>query len=591
MKDTIHALLTQAVAQAQANGLVPADAVVQIQLERTKDPIHGDFASNLAMTLTKQCKKPPMDIANALVAALPHSPHISKVVVAPPGFINFFVTADSATHVVPTILAQQNRFGENTMGNNTRIFLEYVSSNPTGPLHVGHGRGAAFGASLALLLKATGYDVHSEYYVNDAGRQMDILATSLWLRYLESQGVKFSFPSNGYKGDYLKAMVPELIATFGNKLMHPADAIFKDVPKDADPENPDAGGDKEEHIDALIVHAKTLLGTEYYSAVFNLALNTVLSDIRQDLKEFGVVFDEWFSEKFLMTSGAIQHTFDVLQKHGHLYEQDGGLWFRSTTFGDDKDRCVSRANGQTTYFASDIAYMLNKFERGAQKLIYIFGSDHHGYVPRLRACIEALGHKNDDVTFELVQFAVLYRGEERVQMSTRSGSFVTLRELRDEVGNDAARFFYVMRKADHHMDFDLELAKSQSNENPVYYIQYAHARICAVFKQLSEKGYTHDIQNGLAHLSLLNTPHEEALLRELNRYPELIRQASEALEPHRIALYLRELAHALHSYYNAHVFLDENPALRDARLCLIMATRQILKNGLTLLGVSAPEAM
>lgn len=590
MKDMIHALLSQAVAKAQQDGVIPADAVIQIHLERTKDPIHGDFASNLAMTLTKQCKRPPMDIANALVAALPASPVIQKVVVAAPGFINFFVAADSSADILKTIFKQQDSFGESDLGKNTRVFLEYVSSNPTGPLHVGHGRGAAFGASLARLLSATGYDIHREYYVNDAGRQMDILATSLWLRYLADRGIVFTFPSNGYKGDYLKDMVPTLVSGFGDTLVEPADAVFKNVPADANPDNPDEG-DKEAHIDALIKNAKTLLGEEHYAVVFDLALNTVLSDIREDLQAFGVEFDEWFSEKFLATSGAIQHAFDVLQQHGHLYEHDGGTWFRSTTFGDDKDRCVSRTNGQTTYFASDIAYMLNKFERGAQKLIYIFGSDHHGYVPRLRACIEALGQKNEDVTFELVQFAVLYRGDERVQMSTRSGSFVTLRELREEVGNDAARFFYVMRKADHHMDFDLELAKSQSNENPVYYIQYAHARICAVLKQLPGKGYAFDVEQGLANTALLNTPHEEALLRELNRYPEMIRQASIALEPHRIAIYLRELAHALHSYYNAHVFLEENDALRNARLCLITATRQVLKNGLSLLGVSAPEAM
>jgi arginyl-tRNA synthetase len=590
MKDTVLALLAQALAHVKQDGLIPADANVPIHLERTKDPVHGDFATNLAMMLAKAAKKPPMEIANALVATLPHSPIISKVVVAAPGFINFFLAADSNTHILQTILEQQNRFGENNMGKHTRVFLEYVSSNPTGPLHVGHGRGAAFGASLARLLKATGYDVHSEYYVNDAGRQMDILATSLWLRYLEAQGVVFPFPSNAYKGDYLKNMVAVLIKQYGNGLIKTADELFQNVPPDAHPDKPDEG-DKEAHIDALIVNAKKLLGTTHYNAVFNLALNTVLDDIRDDLADFGVIFEAWFSEKSLETSGAIAHAFDVLKRHGHLYEKDGGIWFRSTAFGDDKDRCVQRANGQTTYFASDIAYMLNKFDRGAQKLIYIFGSDHHGYVPRLRACIEAFGHKNEDVAFEIVQFAVLYRGEERVQMSTRSGSFVTLRELREEVGNDAARFFYVMRKADHHMDFDLELAKSQSNENPVYYIQYAHARICAVFKQLPEKGYQYHPNKGLANTALLNTPHEEALLKELNRYPELIAQASTALEPHRIAIYLRELAHALHSYYNAHIFLDNNEALRDARLCLIAATRQVLKNGLTLLGVSAPEAM
>ncbi len=589
MKETIHTLLSQAIKQAQQDGLIPTDIQTAILVEHTKDATHGDFATNLAMTLAKPCKTSPLEIAKIIVSHIPQSPAVTKIEIAPPGFINFFMAADSTAHILTTILTQQNRFGENKMGNGARIFLEYVSSNPTGPLHVGHGRGAAFGASLAKLLSATGYDVHSEYYVNDAGRQMDILATSLWLRYLEAQGISFPFPSNAYKGDYLKNMLPTLIHTFGTQLVRPAETVFQDVPADAHPEKPEEG-DKEAHIDALIVNAKKLLGNDY-NAVFQVSLNTVLDDIKQDLSEFGVIFEEWFSEKYLATSGAIQRAFDVLKRHGYLYEKDGGIWFKSTEFGDDKDRCVQRSNGQTTYFASDIAYMLNKFDRGAQKLIYIFGSDHHGYIPRLRACIEALGHKNEDVTFEIVQFAVLYRGTERVQMSTRSGSFVTLRELRDEVGNDAARFFYVMRKADNHMDFDLELAKSQSNENPVYYIQYAHARICAVFKQLPEKGYSYHPEKGLTHTALLNTPHEEALLKELNRYPDMIAQASAAREPHRIAIYLRELAHALHSYYNAHIFLDENEALRDARLCLIAATRQVLKNGLILLGVSAPEAM
>lgn len=588
MKQTLTTLLTQALANGQQEGWVPADATADIQLEHTRDKSHGDYATNLALTLAKPCRLAPRQVAERLVATLPAHPALEKVEIAGPGFINFFLAPNAQFEVVNTILNQKGDYGRCNVGQNQLVFLEYVSANPTGPLHVGHGRGAAMGASLANLLKFAGYTVHSEYYVNDAGRQMNILGTSVWLRYLAQHGVQFPFPSNGYKGDYVNDIAQSLTALIGDQFVRDAADVFANVPPDA---KEDGTGDKETHIDAIIVNCKNLLGEAAYTTVFNLGLNAILDDIRDDLKAFGVTFDAWFSEKTLMTSNAVQHAFDVLKENGWLYEVDGALWFKSTHFGDDKDRCVRRKNGETTYFASDIAYTLNKFERGANKLVYIFGSDHHGYLPRLRACIEALGHKNEDVDFELVQFAILYRGEERVQMSTRSGSFVTLRELRDEVGNDACRFFYVMRKCDQHMDFDLDLAKSQSNDNPVYYIQYAHARICQVLDQALEKGFVYDQVQGQANLSLLVEPHEQDLLRELSRYPEVISAAAHAREPHRIALYARELANAFHSYYNAHMFLVEEASLRNARLALITATQQVLVNGLQLIGVSAPRHM
>jgi arginyl-tRNA synthetase len=588
MKQTIIALLAQALAQGQQDGWIPSDLSPDILLEHTKDKAHGDFATNLALTLAKGCRLPPRQVAEKLIAILPAHAQIEKIEIAGPGFINFFLSSNAQFEVIKTILKAPEDYGRCTVGQNQLVFLEYVSANPTGPLHVGHGRGAAMGASLANLLKYAGFRVHAEYYVNDAGRQMNILGTSVWLRYLAQHGIEFPFPSNGYKGDYVNDIAEALTELVGDEFVHPADQVFENVPQDA---QEDGTGDKETHIDALIVNAKKLLGEAAYTTVFNLGLNAILDDIRDDLEEFGVTFDAWFSEKTLMTSNAVQHAFDVLQERGWTEEIDGALWFKSTHFGDDKDRCIRRKNGETTYFASDIAYTLNKFERGADKLVYIFGSDHHGYLPRLRACIRAMGHKNEDVDFELVQFAILYRGDDRVQMSTRSGSFVTLRELREEVGNDACRFFYVMRKCDQHMDFDLDLAKSQSNDNPVYYIQYAHARICQVFDQALEKGFAYDPAQGQDNLALLTETHEEDLLRELSRYPEIISTAALAREPHRIAIYLRELANAFHSYYNAHMFLVENAPLRNARLALITATQQVLVNGLQLIGVSAPRHM
>lgn len=588
MKSIITSLLKTAIEQNQKLGMIPADVAIHIQVEHTKDKSHGDFASNIALLLSKPAGQSPRDLATKLIQAVPSDPAIQKVELAGPGFINFFLNEAAQTSVISKIFEQGDAYGTCNIGQNQRVFLEYVSANPNGPLHVGHGRGAAYGASLANLLKTAGYNVHSEYYVNDAGRQMNILTVSIWLRYLELQGTMLTFPMNGYKGDYVKDLAQMLFDKVGTRLIRDINEVFHGVPLD---EQADGTGDKETHIDALIDNCRQLLGPDDYALMFDLGLTTMVADIKEDLAEFGVVYDEWFSEKKLITSGAVEHAFDVLQKNGLLYEVNGALWFKSTQFGDDKDRCVRRENGVTTYFASDIAYMLNKFERGADKLIYVFGADHHGYLTRIRACIQALGHQNEDVDFELIQFAILYRGEERVQMSTRSGSFITLRELRDEVGNDAARFFYVMREASQHMDFDLALAKSQSNDNPVYYINYAHARICQVFRQLADKKLSHTPIEGLAHLHLLKAPHEADLLRELARYAELIPAAAQAREPHRIAVYLRELAHALHSYYTSHMFLVEDPLLRNARLCLIAATRQILANGLKIIGVKAAESM
>ncbi|MDH5446669.1 MAG: arginine--tRNA ligase [Gammaproteobacteria bacterium] len=592
MKAEITSLLQQAIQSLQSDGVLPADVSPNIQIDRTRDKSHGDFACNIAMMLAKPAKMKPRDIAVKIVTILPDSPVVEKVEIAGPGFINFFITANAQTMVVPAILEAGDRYGRSDLGKGKRVQVEFVSANPTGPLHVGHGRGAAYGATVADLLAAVGFDVHREYYVNDAGRQMDILATSVWLRYLGLCGVELDypgeqdFPSNGYKGDY----VWDIAATLHREN---ADAMQKSWAEISDglPDDEPAGGDKELHIDALINKAKTLLRDDQYRLVFDLGLNYILDDIRDDLEHFGVTYDEWYSERSLADSGAVMKALERLQASGHTYEKGGAIWFKSSDFGDEKDRVLVRDNGQTTYFASDIAYHMHKMERGFERVIDIWGADHHGYVPRVKAALEALGDDPKKLDVLLVQFAILYRSGEKVQMSTRSGSFVTLRQLRKEVGNDAARFFYVMRKSEQHLDFDLDLAMSQSNDNPMYYIQYAHARVCSVFRQLEEKGLSHDAQNGLAELGQLDTSHEQALFTNLGKYPEVLENAAINHEPHQLVHYLRDLANDFHTYYNAHQFLVEDVAVRDARLSLNQAVRQVLANGLKLLGVSAPESM
>jgi arginyl-tRNA synthetase len=586
MKQQLAHLLAQAYAALQSQGMIPADHAVEILVERTRDRSHGDFASNLAMTLAKVARRKPRDIAEALVAALPKAAQLSKVEIAGPGFINFHLSRDAWHGVVAEILAQGERYGRSELGRGQPVQVEFVSANPTGPLHVGHGRGAAYGATVADLLRAIGFNVHREYYVNDAGRQMDILATSVFLRYLDLAGIELPFPSNGYQGDYVWDIGATIHRNHGNDWVCSVDNLFQGIPADAP-----AGGDKEAHIDALITRTKQWLGPERYRELFDQGLNSILANIRQDLKEFGVEYEDWFSERSLTESGAVEQAIERLKASGHVYEQEGALWFRSTDFGDEKDRVIVRENGQKTYFASDIAYHMHKLERGYARVIDIWGADHHGYVPRVKAALTALGDDASKLDVLLVQFAILYRGGEKVQMSTRSGEFVTLRELRQEVGNDAARFFYVMRKCEQHMDFDLDLAKSQSNDNPVYYIQYAHARVMSVLRQLTEKGMSWDRAQGAQGMHLLHESHEEALLVNLSRYPEMVEAAALNHEPHHLAHYLRELANEFHTYYNAHQFLVGDAALRNARLNLIEAVRQVLANGLGLLGVSAPDSM
>lgn len=586
MKQTVEQLLTQTLSMLKQSAVIPQDVEVEIKVERAKDSNHGDFATNLAMTLAKPCRQAPRQLAELIIKNLPPHSAVERVEIAGPGFINFFMRNEARSQILAQVLKEGELFGRSNLGQGQRVILEFVSANPTGPLHVGHGRGAAFGATLANILMAAGFIVNREYYVNDAGRQMNILAASVWLRYLSLAGEAVVFPANGYRGDYVVNIAQEALNKHGHDFVRPWSAVQEGLPTD-EPQ----GGDKELYIDAMIAQARILLGENGFKLFHKLALDSVLDDIKDDLAGFGVNYDCWFSEQSLLDEGAIGKGIQALKEAGHTYEKEGALWFRAIDFGDEKDRVLVRANGQTTYFASDVAYHWNKYDRGFERVVDIFGADHHGYVTRVRAAVTALGHDQSALDVLLVQFAILYRGNERVQMSTRSGSFVTLRELREEVGNDAARFFYVMRKPEQHMDFDLDLAKSESNDNPVYYIQYAHARISSVLRQLQERGLQWDEENGLAHVELLVEPQEAALISLINRYPEVIVTSASVCEPHQLAYYLRELANGLHSYYNAVQLLCEQDVLRNARLCLLKAVRQILRNGLHLIGVSTPESM
>ena len=585
MKEHIRSLLESALTALCEEGELALDALPSIPVERSRGDAHGDFASPVALALARIAKRKPRDIAARIVERLPESDMIAEVAIAGPGFINFSVATDAFAAFVRRVLESGVRSTRPAIGGGRRVQVEFVSANPTGPLHVGHGRGAAYGASVANVLEAAGYDVQREYYVNDAGRQMHILALSVWLRYLERVGGRLEFPSNGYRGDYIREVAAALEREVGGEFSVDVGTLMDGVPADEP-----AGGDREAHVDALIARARTLLGAQRYERVFALAHDVEVDDIRSDLEEFGVVFDEWFSERSLVDAGDVRGVVQRLRERDHVYEHDGALWFRSTAFGDEKDRVVIRENGESTYFASDIAYAANKFERGFERAIYVWGADHHGYIARVKAAVEALGYEREAAEILLVQFANLYRGGERVQMSTRSGEFVTLRELRNEVGADAARFFYVMRRCEQHLDFDLELAKSRSNDNPVYYVQYAHARIASVLRQCEERGMVSGVRAEAAFHTLVEAE-PVALMRTLARYPEVLALAAEGLEPHQITTYLREVAAQLHGFYNAHTFLVDDDAVRGARLSLAVATRNVLAEGLALLGVSAPDSM
>lgn len=586
MKEKIKKIIAETIIKLQQDDKIKPGLSYTINVEPTKNSQHGDFSTNIAMILAKNLRTNPMQLAQMIIDQISENNLFKNIMVASPGFINFYF-ADSAYHeVVRSIINEQEKFGRSNIGQNQLVMVEYVSANPTGPLHVGHGRGAAFGATIVDLLKAVGFKVHSEYYVNDAGRQMHILALSIWLRYLAHDRQLPHFPENGYKGDYVIDIAKKLKNEYGESLHRGLEFLYQELPFDES-----QGGDKDFYVDSMIERAKSLLGEKDYQIIFNLGINEVLADIKNDLEEFGVTFDEWFSESHLIKNSDVEKGIKKLQELGCVYTQDNAIWFKATDFGDEKDRVLVRANGQSTYFASDVGYHLNKYERGFDKIIDVLGADHHGYAPRINGFLKAMHLDTNKLEILLMQFAILYRGKQKVSMSTRSGEFVTLRQLREDVGRDAARFFYIMRKNDQHLDFDLDLAKSQSADNPVYYIQYAHARICSVIRQLDEKKVSYNEDSALLVLDRLDTEHEKMLMRNIAKYPIALQNAALRHEPHVLAYYLRELACDFHAYYNANQFIVADSDLCNARLCLIKATKQVLANGLTLLGVSAPEVM
>lgn len=596
MNTAIQAALDHVVQSLQQEGILPSDWNNNSTLTRTKDRSHGDFASNIAMVGSKAAGMKPRDLAEKILASLPEVADITKAEIAGPGFINFFLNADQRFAVLDQIQAQGQYYGQTQVNAEKKIQVEFVSANPTSSLHVGHGRGAAYGMTVANLLEATGAQVDREYYVNDAGRQMDILATSTYLRYLELLGQPLVFPKNAYQGDYVKEIAQSIIDKDGDAYVRSVADVYRNVPEDVQyAEELDSegnkvvlSGDKEKHIDGLIANSQQLIG-QGYRVFHQAALKAILDDIKDDLADFGVTFDQWFSEASLTQK--IDEALQTLDQRGYLYEKEGNIWFKSTKFGDEKDRVVKRRNGQTTYFASDIAYHLDKLQRGYTHIVDIWGSDHHGYIARVKAAIDAMGYDSSKLTVLLVQFVSLWRGGEMVQMSSRSGQFVTLRELRQEVGNDAARFYYVMRKSEQHIDFDLDLAVSQSKDNAVYYIQYAHARICRMLEKANSTQMRFNQTQARQFASRLDLDAETEILAKLAAYPDILVRAANAYEPHQIGNYLKELAALFHGWYNEHKVLTEDVELTQARLLLSVNVQQVLRNGLDLLGVSAPEAM
>jgi arginyl-tRNA synthetase len=584
MKHIVANLIDDALATLPELAEAASGIELASTVERTRDPAHGDFASNIAMQLAKPARKNPREIAAEIVAVLGAAEQIEKIEIAGPGFINFHLSPAAFHAELKTILAAGEGYGRQEQKDGPKILLEFISANPTGPLHVGHGRHAAYGATVGNLLEAAGYSIHREYYVNDAGRQMDILGASVWLRWLEKNSISIPFPTAGYRGEYISDIANEIDVT--GITAHSADEILSALSAEAT-----ADETSEAYVEALIAQAKVLLGEDGFDRIRQQALDSILDDIKDDLKEFGVNFDNWYSEQSLTKTGRIDAALKVLEERGMLYEKDGAKWFPAMQFGDEKDRVVVRNNGVKTYFASDIAYHFDKRERGFDHLIDILGADHHGYISRVRAGLEAMGYQGDDLEVELVQFVTLYRGGEKMQMSTRSGQFDTLRQLRAEVGNDAARFYYVMRSNDQHLDFDLDVATTQSNDNPVYYIQYAHARITRVFNKANELSLSWDQDNGHAQLGRLIATQEKSLMSAMSRYPEVLDLAAKNRAPQTLVHYLRDLVSDFHSSYNAHKVLGDDADLRDARLTLYAAVRIVVANGLAILGVSAPEQM
>ena len=554
----------------------------EINLQDNKDKEHGDLASNIALILSNPLKKNPKDIANEVIQQFVIDEDVLKVEVAGPGFINFFLSKNSHGEVLKTILSEKEKYGK-IMPQNKSVLIEYVSSNPTGPLHVGHGRGAVFGSVLSSLLKEAGFEVDEEYYINDFGRQMNILSISLWIRYAQLFDNQIQMIKNGYQGGYLKVIAEKLKKNKGKEFVINSEItlnIFDSKDKD-----------DEQFTDHIIDALKSELGNNF-NFLRDFALQEIIFQIKEDLSNFGVNHNKWFSESSLYQNdnesmNMVEETIENLQSNGFVYQKDDAIWFKSCDFGDDKDRVLKRGNGEYTYFASDVAYHLDKYERGYDRIINIWGSDHHGYIPRVRAAMEASQKDKDKLEVVFIQFANLIREGKKVTMSTRSGEFITLNELIEEVSTEAARFFYINRKADQHLDFDLDLAKEQSKNNPLYYIQYAHARICSVLR----KANTNNDELKKSNLELLDSDREVELQKMLKQYPAMIERAALSSEPHLICYYLKDLASIFHSYYNSEKFLIKDENLMRSRLFLLCGVKQVVHNGLSILGINAPEEM
>jgi arginyl-tRNA synthetase len=554
MKNRIKKLIIEAASQAQAKGLLSPTDFPEVNVEKPKVEAHGDFSTNFAMVVGSLQKRAPRKVAQAIVDQLNDSGRlIEKIEIAGPGFINFYVTPAAWHPVLLEIQKTDRRFGASKLGEGERVQVEFVSSNPTGPLHVGHGRGAAVGDSVANILSFCGYDVQREYYVNDSGRQIQTLGRSVFLRYRELFGKSAPFPEDCYQGDYIREIAARIKDQHGDGLLY------------------------QEGDEAVMYCARTAAGD-------------IMETIREDLTLFGVSFDEWFSEQSLYDTGEVDRILAEYRERNVIYEKDGALWFKTSDLGDEKDRVVVRQNGQTTYFASDIAYHNDKYRRGFQRVIDVWGADHHGYIPRMQAAIEACGHKRNQFQVILVQLVNLLRGGQPVAMSTRAGEFVTLRDVIDEVGKDAARFIFLTRHYESPLDFDMEVAKQQTNENPVYYVQYVHARISSIIRKAVENGMV-DLQWDETAIARLQEPEEIQLIKTLAEYPETVATSAEKLEPHRITFFLMNLAAAFHAYYNKHRVLSEDPILSHGRLVLVESIRKVIRNGLALLGVDAPDKM
>jgi arginyl-tRNA synthetase len=555
---------------------------LKINLQENNDKKHGDLASNIALILAKPLKKSPQEIANSIRDSFITDEEITKIEVAGPGFINFFLSTKTHSEVLNEISAKKELFGKSET-KNQNVLIEYVSSNPTGPLHVGHGRGAAFGSVLGALLKEAGFKVDEEYYVNDFGRQMNILAASLWLRYAQLLNESITMIENGYQGEYLISIAEKLKEDHSDKFYRNYDSIVELLKTEIQ--------DDEIFTDSVVVAIQSALENDF-NFLRDFALQAILELIKRDLLDFGVEHNFWFSESSLYDikenqASQVDLAIEDLKSRGFVYEKEDALWFKSSEFGDDKDRVLKRGNGEYTYFASDVAYHSKKYDRGYDRVINIWGSDHHGYTPRVQAAMEATNRDPEKLEIVYIQFANLLRAGKKVTMSTRSGEFITLRELMDEVTTEAARFFYINRKADQHLDFDLDLAKDQSKDNPLYYIQYAHARICSVLKKSNAQ--IMDLER--ADLTLLDTEKEIEIQKTLNQYPALIERAAKSSEPHLLCYYLKDLSGLFHSYYNSEKFIIEDKKLMASRLFLLKGVKQVLANGLSILGIKAPEEM